>query len=161
VEAAWNGAYTWEPELSTEGPLTIIMSAPEEIAHVLRGGAEIGRVHVELKGPPPTGTTAYVLLDGTTGEESKIVPGKPALRWQVIGDSEHPDRVTSAADSFAEGISVPPDFAAKVYPLLTPGATIVVTGESLSVDDSITSLTVLRGDEGGNVADAADDSSAD
>lgn len=157
VEAAWNGAYTWEPELSTEGPLTIIMSAPEKIAHVLRGGAEIGRVHVELKGPPPKGTTAYVLLDGTTGEESKIVPGKPALRWQVIGDAEHPDRVTSAADSFAEGIAVPADFAAKVYPLLTPGATIVVTGESLSVDDSITSLTVLRGDEGGNAADAADD----
>jgi hypothetical protein len=44
---------------------------------------------------------------------------------------------------------------------ITTVTPIVVTGESLSVDDSITSLTVLRGDEGGNVADAADDSSAD
>jgi lipoprotein-anchoring transpeptidase ErfK/SrfK len=157
VEQAWSGAYTWEPELSKEGPLTIVMSAKEQIAHVLRGGAEIGRVHVDLKGPAPTGTTAYVLLDGTTGEESKIVPGKPALRWQMIGDSEHPDQVSSASDSFAAGISVPPDFAAKVYPLLTPGATVVVTGEALSVDDSVTPLTVMRGDEGGNIADASEE----
>jgi hypothetical protein len=157
VEQAWAGAYTWEPELSPEGPLTIVMSTQEKIAHVLRGGAEIGRVHVEVKGPPPTGTTAYMLLDGTTGEESKIVPGKPALRWQVVGDSEHPDRIASAADSFAEGIVVPPEFAAKVYPLLAPGATVVVTGESLSVDDSVTPLTVIRADEGGNIADASTD----
>jgi lipoprotein-anchoring transpeptidase ErfK/SrfK len=156
VEKAWAGAYTWEPELAPEGPLTIVMSAKEQVAHVLRGGAEIGRVHVEVK-VPPTGTTAYVLLDGTTGEESKIVPGKPALRWQMIGDSEHPDQVSSASDSFAAGITVPPEFAAKVYPLLTPGATVVVTGEALSVDDSVTPLTVLRGDEGGNIADASEE----
>jgi lipoprotein-anchoring transpeptidase ErfK/SrfK len=157
VEQAWNGAYTWEPELSTEGPLTIVMSTREKVAHVLRGGAEIGRVHVEINGPTPTGTTAYMLLDGTTGEESRIVPGKPALRWQVIGDSEQAERVTSAAESFAAGITVPPAFAAKVYPLLAPGATVVVTGESLSVDDSVTPLTVLRGDETGNIADATED----
>jgi hypothetical protein len=33
-----------------------------------------------------------MLLDGTTGEESKIVPGKPRLRWQVVGDGEQPTR---------------------------------------------------------------------
>ena len=157
VEQAWSGAYTWEPELAKEGPLTIVLSTKEQIAHVLRGGAEIGRVHVEVKGTPPSGTTAYVLLDGTTGEESRIVPGKPALRWQVVGDSEHPDRVASAAESFGEGLAVPPEFAAKVYPLLTPGATVVVTGEALSVDDSVTPLTVMRGDEGGNIADASEE----
>ena len=154
VEQAWAGAYTWEPELSTEGPLTIVMSTQEKVAHVLRGGAEIGRVHVELNGPARTGTTAYMLIEGTTGEESKIVPGKPALRWQVVGDGEHADRAVSAAESFAQGITVPPEFAAKVYPLLAPGATVVVTGESLSVDDSVTPLTVMRADEGGNIADA-------
>jgi hypothetical protein len=44
-----------------------------------------------------------------------------------------------------------------VYPLLTPGATVVVTGEALSVDDSVTPLTVMRGDEGGNIADASEE----
>ena len=157
VEQAWAGAYTWNPELSPTGPLTIVMSTQEKVAHVLRGGVEIGRVRVELKDVAPTGTTAYMLLDGTTGEESKIVPGKPALRWQIIGDGGQEDRVASAAESFAAGIVVPPAFAEKVYPLLTPGATVVVTAESLSVDESVTPLTVIRGDEGTNIADAYED----
>jgi hypothetical protein len=156
VENAWPGAYTWDPSLSTEGPLTIVMSTKEKVAHVLRGGKEIGRVHVEVGADAPTGTTAYLLLDGTTGEQSKLVPGKPALRWQVVGDAEHPDRITSAAESFGEGLTVPPAFAAKVYPLLSPGATIVVTGESLSADDSVTPLTVIAGDEAGSIADASE-----
>jgi lipoprotein-anchoring transpeptidase ErfK/SrfK len=157
VEQAWAGAYTWEPELAPVGPLTIVLSTREKVAHVLRAGAEIGRVHVELTGPARSGTTTYMLLDGTTGEESKIVPGKPALRWQLIGDTGDPDRIASASESFGDGISVPPEFAAKVYPLLSPGATVVITGESLSVDDSVTPLTVLRGDEGGNIADASEE----
>jgi len=157
VEQAWSGAYTWEPERAKEGPLTIVLSTKEGIAHVLRGGAEIGRVHVAVTGAAPEGTTAYVLLEGTTGEESKIAPGKPALRWQVVGDSEHPDRVDTLAQGFGAGLGVPPEFAQNVYPLLAPGATIVITNEALSVDDSVTALTVLRGDEGGNIADAREE----
>jgi hypothetical protein len=103
---------------------------------------------LELKGPRPVGTTAYVLLDGTTGEESRIVPGKPGAAlagWSATASS--PIASLRRRTGFAAGIEVPAAFAAKVYPLLTPGATVVVTGESLSVDDSVTPLTVLRGDE--------------
>jgi hypothetical protein len=157
VEAAWAGAYTWDPTRAPEGPLTIVFSTREQVAHVLRNGVEIGRVRVTVSGPAPEGTTAYVLLDGTTGEESKILPGKPALRWQVVGDSDNPDRVASLADGFGAGLVVPPAFAEKVYPLLTPGATVVITSEALSADDSMTALTVLRGDEGGNIADAREE----
>ena len=95
-----------------------------------------------------------MLLEGTTGEDSKIVPGKPALRWQVVGDGQDADRVASLADGFGAGLVVPPAFAEKVYPLLAPGATVVITSEALSADDSPTALTVLRGDEGGTLADA-------
>jgi hypothetical protein len=75
----------------------------------------------------------------------------------VVGDSEDPDRVASLADGFGAGLVVPPAFAEKVYPLLTPGATVVITSEALSADDSVNSLTVLRADEGGNIADARDE----
>jgi lipoprotein-anchoring transpeptidase ErfK/SrfK len=156
VEAAWAGAYTWDPSRAPDGPLTIVFSTKEQVAHVLRSGVEIGRVHVSVSGTAPEGTTAYVLLDGTTGEESKILPGQPALRWQVVGDSDDPDRVASLADGFGAGLVVPPAFAEKVYPLLTPGATVVITSEALSADDSMTALTVLRADEGGSIADARD-----
>ena len=154
VEAAWAGAYTWDPARAPEGPLTIVFSTREQVAHVLRAGVEIGRVRVAVNGEAPEGTTAYVLLEGTTGEDSKIVPGKPALRWQVVGDGQDADRVASLADGFGAGLVVPPAFAEKVYPLLAPGATVVITSEALSADDSPTALTVLRGDEGGTLADA-------
>jgi lipoprotein-anchoring transpeptidase ErfK/SrfK len=156
VEAAWAGAYTWDPARAPEGPLTIVMSTKEGIAHVLRSGVEIGRVHVSVSGPAPEGTTAYVLLEGSTGEESKIVPGKPALRWQVVGDGEA-DHVGTLGADFGAGLGVPPEFAEKVYPLLAPGATVVITSEALSVDDKVTALTVLRADEGGNIADAREE----
>jgi lipoprotein-anchoring transpeptidase ErfK/SrfK len=157
VEAAWSGAYTWDPSRAPEGPLTIVFSTREQVAHVLRAGVEIGRVRVGVNGTAPEGTTAYVLLDGATGEESKILPGKPALRWQVVGDSSDPDRVASLADGFGAGLVVPPAFAEKVYPLLAPGATVVITSEALSADDSVNALTVLRGDEGRSIADAREE----
>jgi lipoprotein-anchoring transpeptidase ErfK/SrfK len=147
VEAAWEGASTWNPEGAPEGMLTIVMSTRDQIAHVLRNGVEIGRARVGISGQAPTGTTAYVLLEGTTGEMSKILPGKPALRWQVVGDGENPDRIEPLAAGFASQMSVPPAFALKVYEQLKPGATVVITGEALSSDDKVTALTVLRGDE--------------
>jgi hypothetical protein len=147
LEAAWAGTSTWDPSRSPEGPLTIVMSTKEQIAHVLRNGIEIGRARVSLKGPPPTGTTAYVLLEGTTGEQSKIAPGRPALRWQVVGDSNQPDHVESLEAGLGAGFSVPAAFAQQVYDQLKPGATIVITGETLSADPTLASLTVLQGDE--------------
>jgi lipoprotein-anchoring transpeptidase ErfK/SrfK len=147
IEAAWAGASTWDPERAPEGPVTIVLSTRELIAHVLRNGVEIGRARVSLNGEVPTGTTAYVLLEGTTGETSQIAPGKPALRWQAIGDGTHPDRIEPLAAEFVSHLGVPAEFAQKVYGILSPGAAVVITGETLSRDDSLASLTVLRADE--------------
>jgi hypothetical protein len=147
LEAAWAGTSTWDPSRAPEGPLTIVMSTQEQIAHVLRNGVEIGRARVSLKGPAPVGTTAYVLLEGETGEQSKIAPGRKALRWQVVGDSTQPDRVELLSTGLGANFSVSADFARKVYDVLKPGATIVVTGETLSADSSLAELTVMRADE--------------
>jgi lipoprotein-anchoring transpeptidase ErfK/SrfK len=159
VEAAWQGASTWNPEASTQGPLTIVLSTHDGIAHVLRNGIEIGRARVAISGAPPTGTTAYVLLEGSTGEMSTIVPGKPALRWQAVGDAAAGEQVVPLGGEFAPHMSVPPAFAQKVYELLQPGTTVVITGEALSSDDKLTNLTIMRADEGPAVAsgDAGED----
>jgi hypothetical protein len=147
VEAAWAGASTWNPALAPEGPVTIILSTREQVAHVLRNGTEIGRVRVAMDGPAPSGTTAYVLLEGESGEESRILPGKPALRWQVVGDGTGEEVVPLAGD-FAAQLHIPPTFAEKVYAILEPGAAVVITNEVLSRQDRLASLTVLRADEG-------------
>ena len=156
VESAWQGASTWNPEASTQGPLTIVLSTHDGIAHVLRNGIEIGRARVAISGPPPTGTTAYVLLEGNTGEMSTIVLGKPALRWQAVGDAASGEQVVPLGGEFAPHMSVPPAFAEKVYELLQPGTTVVITGEALSSDDKLTNLTIMRADEGPAVASGDD-----
>ena len=53
-------------------------------------------------------------------------------------------------------LSVPPVFAQKVYELLQPGTTVVITGEALSSDDKLTNLTIMRADEGPAVASGDD-----
>jgi len=147
VEAAWAGTWTWKPELAPEGILTVVLSEPQEVAIVLRNGIEIGRARLEIHGPPLAGTTTYVMLEGASGAESKIVPGVPALNWLAVGDGSSPDRVEPLAGDFASRVSVPEGFARIVYQNLKPGATVVITDESLQSSETGSELTVMRGDE--------------
>jgi lipoprotein-anchoring transpeptidase ErfK/SrfK len=147
VEAAWSGTWTWKPELAPEGILTVVLSEPQEIAIVLRNGIEIGRARLEINGAPLAGTTTYVMLEGASGAQSKIVPGVPALNWLAVGDGSNPDRVEPLAGDFASRVSVPEGFARVVYQSLKPGATVVITDESLQTSETGSELTVMRGDE--------------
>ena len=36
------GEYVWEPELSPEGPVAVLVSLPEQMGHVYRNGLESG-----------------------------------------------------------------------------------------------------------------------
>ena len=65
----------------------------------------------------------------------------------MVGDSTQPDRVELLSTGLGANFSVSADFARKVYDVLEPGATIVVTGETLSADSSLAELTVMRADE--------------
>jgi lipoprotein-anchoring transpeptidase ErfK/SrfK len=147
IEAAWSGTWTWKPELAPEGILTIVLSEPQETAIVLRNGIEIGRARLEINGPPLAGTTTYVLMEGASNEESRIVRGRKALNWLAIGDGSNPDRMEPLAGEFASRVSVPEGFARTVYENLKPGATVVITDESLQEAETGSELTVLRGDE--------------
>ncbi len=56
------GAYEWSPGRSSEGPLSIVVSAADRKAVVLRNGIEIGSAAVTVDGPV-SGTWAYSLRD--------------------------------------------------------------------------------------------------
>jgi lipoprotein-anchoring transpeptidase ErfK/SrfK len=155
LEAAWAGTWTWEPSRAPEGAVTIVLSTREQVAHVLRNGTEIGRARISVKGELPTETTAYVLLDGTTGEPSQIAPGRAGLRWEAVGDATQTERIGPLASEFISRLGVPADFARNVYDILEPGAAVVITAETLTRDDSLTALTVLRADQTPTVAAAA------
>ena len=150
------GTWSWVADDTPGGVLTIVLSQTQKVAIVLRDGREAGRAPIALNGPALEGTATYVLLEGATSEASSIVPGRRALNWLAIGDGSRADRVEPLAGEFAARMSVPSDFAQKVYDNLRPGATVVITNESLETSATGSRLTVMTAGEDGAPPDAAE-----
>lgn len=141
--------FAWTPERAPEGPLTVLLSLTDRRMVVLRNGIEIGRAPVAVR-DLSVGTRAFVLLEGTRPEPGAAVPDRPALRWMTL-DVPHdspatPDpRTAILRTAIAEGrLMLPAEFTRRVYDLLAPGATVVVTDEPLQPAGA--GITVLRSD---------------
>ncbi|PYK13716.1 MAG: L,D-transpeptidase, partial [Verrucomicrobia bacterium] len=76
-----NDEYDWNPERSSSGPITIVVSAADRALYVYRNGNPIGRAAVEIVGSGSLGDRVYSLLEGTTDRESSLAPGRAARRW--------------------------------------------------------------------------------
>jgi len=137
------GTWKWAADDVPNGILTIVLSQAQKVAIVLRNGREAGRAPMVLNGPPVKGTTTFILLEGRKDEPSRIVPGRSALHWLAIGDGSRADRLEPLAGEFAARMSMPSDFTQKVYDNLQPGATVVITNESLETSATGSKLTVM------------------
>ena len=146
---SWYEDYRWRPDLSPDGPLTILLSSADRRVLVMRNGIEIGRARFDLQGKGPLGTQAYVLLDGRRHEPSLVVPERQALNWMTMALPGYasPAGKASALDPVTAGrVSLPAKFAKGVYDALQPGATLVVTDASVLPKTTGGSLTVLASD---------------
>jgi hypothetical protein len=76
--------YDWNPERSSTGPVTIVVSAADRALYVYRNGNPIGRAAVEVEGRGSLGDQVYSLLDGTSDRQSSLAPGRAARRWITI-----------------------------------------------------------------------------
>src|SRR5262245_3865687 len=117
----------WEPEKSTEGPVTVVVSAADRRIIVLRNGVEIGRSRIVIADPStPIGNAAFVLESGAGAEPSPDSPS--GMRWSGIA---LPGAAVGSGGSIsaktAARVTVPPAFVADVFGILTPGATLYVT----------------------------------
>jgi lipoprotein-anchoring transpeptidase ErfK/SrfK len=119
------GEYQWNPERSTSGPITILVSAADRTLYVYRNGEPIGRAAIEVNGR--LGGHVFTMLEGVTAEISALVPGRPARIWMNV-QSDAVSRSSDAA-ALAKRIRISPEFAGKVYDALKPGATIIVTDQ--------------------------------
>lgn len=139
----------WMPERAPEGPLTIVLSTRDGTLVVLRNGVEIGRAAVQVIDEPMHGTHAYVLLEGAGESPNAVLPDHPALRWLAIPvPNARTPREGDLHQALATGrIRVADAFAHHVYEALRPGATVVVTDESIQRAAPSEGLTVLRADE--------------
>jgi hypothetical protein len=117
--------YDWKPERSPSGPITMVVSAADKAVYVYRNGNVIGRAPVEVSGRGSLGNHVYSLLEGTTGQQSSLAPGRAARKWMTVTSSGR----GVPADKIASRLRVNPEFAAKVYDTLTPGTTVIITDQ--------------------------------
>jgi len=149
IDIADGSGDVWMPERAPEGPLTIVLSTRDGTLVVLRNGVEIGRAAVQVIDEPMHGTHAYVLLEGAGESPNAVLPDHPALRWLAIPvPNARTPREGDLHQALATGrIRVADAFAHHVYEDLRPGATVVVTDESIQRAAPSDGLTVLRADE--------------
>ncbi len=129
--------YRWEPEASPEGPLTLVASGADQRVIVLRNGVEIGRGHLGIaNAEEPLGTHAYTVLAGGDG-------GHP--RWSAIGLPGHAAESGGAHDDGAvERLRMPKELISRLYPLLGPGTTLLITDAPVLEHTTGPSLSVMQ-----------------
>ncbi|SNS66038.1 L,D-transpeptidase catalytic domain [Sphingomonas laterariae] len=129
----------WTPEKSPTGPISIIISASDRRLVVLRNGKEIGRTPVTIAGEV-AGTSAYTLraIEGTTYHW---------LQLPLPGQTVAPN--TELLPEERERLRLPEDFRAQLAGILAPGATVVLTGDSLRSGGAGKKLTVIKSEDEG------------
>jgi hypothetical protein len=116
--------YSWKPELSPVGPLTIIISKHDQAIVVLRNGVEIGRSEAQIN-DDDAGSHVITLTQGPDGKPRFIYLGLP-------GHDE--DQGKPLDEATLNRVRLPKAFLADVKAQLTPGTTILITEASVGAD---------------------------
>ena len=127
------GAIEWHPEKAPEGPVSVVVSAADRRAVVLRNGIVIGAGPVVVEGPI-RGSWAYAY-------KGKDAQGP---HWVQLDLGDPKDQRAVASGEWKR-FRAPEEFRKMVAAVIAPGTTIVVTADSLKQGDTGTALTVLEG----------------
>ena len=128
------GRTSWHPERSPSGPVAIVISGADRRVVVLRNGRIIGSAPVEIRGAVE-GVSAYLL-------QSADGAGRHWLRIALPGQA--PGQQVTAQEG--QRFNVAEAFRAQVLAILQPGATVLVTGDSLRSGGTGHELTVIVDD---------------
>jgi hypothetical protein len=131
-----------EPEKSPHGPVSLVISAADRRALVLRNGVEIGRARVTVRGS--LGEHAFVLTPDYVEAARPKYPGARQGKWIEMAVPGHSDTAGRAL-SFEEaaGVAMPDGFARAIYLLVGPGSTMVVTNAPILAENTTSSFTIL------------------
>ena len=117
------GGFEWNPERSAQGPITILASGADRTIYVYRNGIPIGRSAFNLDDPVrPLGGHAFTMLEGVAETPSSLVAGRPAHRWMAVRTEGK-----TTLEDLGRRVHVSPAFAEKLYDIVSPGTTVVVT----------------------------------
>ena len=134
-----------EPEKSPHGPVSVVISAADRRALVLRNGVEIGRARITLRSPEkPLGTHAFVLTSEYVDKPHPTLPGERQGKWIAIAMPGHFDEAGRALPfEAAAGVAMPEGFSRALYLLLGPGSTMLITDAPVLAENTTSGFTVL------------------
>jgi len=123
--------YRWTPELSPQGPLSIIVSKRDQRIVVLRNGVEIGRSVAQINDDDPGSHVINLVMRD----------GKP--QWVYVGMPGHAeDEGRQVDEAVLNRVRMPSAFYQLVRAQLRPGATILVTNSPVGAEP-LDTLTIV------------------
>jgi len=138
-EPSLAGGVVWRPELSPEGPVTILITIDDRRISVFRGGLEIGRAPFTL-GAVKRKITLHVLtmLEAPDSAPLDRASGRPSTRWLMVS-GEHEDSVTT--DQLLDVFKAPSEFLQQAATVVGPGTTLVVAAPAADASTRTTVTT--------------------
>ncbi|HEY6816317.1 MAG TPA: L,D-transpeptidase family protein [Croceibacterium sp.] len=127
--------FEWHPERAGDGIVSVIVSAADQRAVVLRDGVEIGSAPVRVDGPVGGGM-AYVLR---ASDET----GRHWLRLSFAGLGAGMEVPAGEGQRF----DAPSGFRSLLSDVLKPGSAVIVTPESLGAGSPGLPLTVIGNED--------------
>ena len=125
------GQFTWKPEASPSGPLSIIISTGDQQVVVLRNGIEIGRAHA-------------VVAQQTDQAQVMTLTGGDKPEWIQVGVKSltgEPAEIISTER--VEQMHLPQAFVKDMRSVIGPGTTVLVTQASVDARSTGVQTTVM------------------
>jgi lipoprotein-anchoring transpeptidase ErfK/SrfK len=127
------GQYEWTPDASPSGPVVVLVSLPEQMAHVYRGGVRIGRSTISSGKPGhETPTGVYTILQKRKVHFSNLYNNAPMPYMQRLtwdGIALHGGRIPGYPASHG-CIRLPQDFAKALFDVTDIDMTVVIADET-------------------------------
>jgi hypothetical protein len=126
-----DGVFTWKPEASPSGPVSIIISTKDQQVVVLRNGIEIGRAHA-------------VVAQQTDQPQVMTLTGGDKPQWIQVGVANltsEPAEIISTER--VEQMHLPAAFVKDMRSVIAPGTTVLVTQASVDTNSTGAQQTVM------------------
>lgn len=118
--------YRWNPELSPNGPVSLLISRTDKRLVVVRNGIEVGRCKVTIANEKDSlGTLVYVAHVNPTSAGS----GSGNMKWisHELADRNYGSGAHGQPEKSLSRIKIPDAFLVQVQPLIVEGTTMILT----------------------------------
>ena len=127
------GEFAWTPEIAPRGPMVVVVSLPEQRAHVYRNGVRIGLTTISSGKPGhETPTGVFTILQKKRMHRSNLYNNAPMpfmqrLTWDGI--ALHAGRIPGEPASHG-CVRLPHAFAERLFEATEHGMTVVIADAS-------------------------------